>query len=351
MKNWRDVIVTSKDMLVDTVKKIDTTGARIALVVNEIGHLEGIITDGDVRRAILKSNDLNIPVSKVMNRNPMTVLPNTPKHKILSIMRKYVYHQIPIVDKLGKISGLATLDELIGVIKQPNKVVLMAGGLGKRLRPLTNDIPKPMLSIGGKPILETIIEGFINQGYHNFYISVNYKAEIIQEYFGNGNQFGAAIKYIQESKSMGTAGALSLIQEQFDHPLIVMNGDLLTHANIENMIQFHHEHEALATMAVREYDFQVPFGVVKLDEFRIQEIEEKPLHKFFVNAGLYILSPDVLKYIPKNQFFDMPSLFEKMIENNINTFAFPLHEYWLDIGRMEEFERAQKEWGSKINDQ
>lgn len=345
MKNLDNCILSSDQTLLDAIRKIDASGIQVILVMDGENSLEGILTDGDIRRAILKGSGLEIKIHDVMNRNPLTVPASTSRQEMLSIMRRHVYHHLIVVDALGKFAELVTLDELIGAVERPNWVVLMAGGLGKRLRPLTDEIPKPLLSVGGKPILESIIESFSEQGFRKFYVSVNYKAEMIRDYFGNGERWKVQIEYLDESKSLGTAGALSRIPKKPNHPLIVMNGDLLTRANFHSLLEFHDTENAAATMSVREYDFQVPYGVVNVENHQIQSIEEKPIHKFYVNAGIYALSPDVIDLIPKDTFFDMPTLFEKLIENQRKTSAYLLKEYWLDIGRLEEFERAQKEWG------
>jgi NDP-sugar pyrophosphorylase family protein len=220
----------------------------------------------------------------------------------------------------------------------------MAGGLGERLRPLTDSCPKPMLHVGGKPILENILESFIDQGFCNFFISVNYMAEAIIDYFGDGSCWGVSINYLREDKRLGTAGALSLLPSTPEEPFFVMNGDLLTKIRFDSMLQFHKEHKAAATMAVREYDFQVPYGVVKMNGAQIQSIDEKPIHKFFVSAGIYLLAPEVMAHVPNGQHLDMPNLFEQTSSAGGVATAFPLREYWIDIGRLEEFEKAQNEW-------
>ena len=347
MEKWRKNIIASNGKLVEAIKKIDDSGIQLVLVANSEGYLEGILTDGDVRRAILKGKFLDIPVEEVMNRNPRTVLENASREEILAIMRRYTMHHLPMLDSSGKILKLFTLDELIGAVEIPNWVVLMAGGLGKRLRPLTDEIPKPLLSVAGKPILESILQSFSEQGFRKFFISVNYKAEMIQNHFGNGEKFGIEIAYLHEDKSLGTAGALSNLPGKPDLPLIVMNGDLLTRTNFDAILKFHTEHKSVGTMAVREYDFQVPYGVVNVEDYKIKKIEEKPIQKFFVNAGIYVLSPEVLNYIPKDTYFDMPTLFENLITSKQDISAYPLREYWLDVGRLEEFEKAQREWGNE----
>jgi NDP-sugar pyrophosphorylase family protein len=232
------------------------------------------------------------------------------------------------------------LDYLLEAPERENWVVLMAGGLGTRLAPLTDNCPKPLLKVGNKPILETIIENFISHGFKRFYLSVNYKAEMIEEYFGDGSRWGAEIRYLREDKKMGTAGALGLIPEPLTQPFLVMNGDLLTKVNFSQLLNFHQEQNAHATMCVREYDFQVPYGVVSVDKHRIKSIEEKPVHRFFVNAGIYVLDPEAVSLIPADMPYDMTSLFEQMTANEREVIAFPVREYWLDIGHRDDFERA-----------
>ena len=225
----------------------------------------------------------------------------------------------------------------------------MAGGLGTRLRPLTQDTPKPLLKVGDKPILQTIIESFAKYGFEDIVISVNYKSHMIKDYFGDGSQFGVKISYIDEDKRLGTAGALSLLNDKPKEPFFVMNGDLLTNVNFEKFLDFHTFENSIASMAIREHEFQIPYGVIQTNGAKITDIKEKPIQKFFVNSGIYILSPQTLDYIPKDEFFDMPTLFNKLIEDNKNVLSFPIHEYWLDIGRMEELQKAQSEYFGVFN--
>ena len=342
MANWEEIVVSPTTTLDDVISKINNSGLQIAIVVDDEGILLGILTDGNIRRAILAKKTFQVPVSEIMNHNPTTVTASMSRDQMLAIMRKYVFHHLPIVDENKMVVGLVTLDELIGSIERPNWVVLMAGGQGKRLLPLTENCPKPLLNVRGKPILESIIESFVEQGFKRIFLSVNYKAEMIKNHFGKGDRWGVKVEYLHENTALGTAGSLSLFPEKPNDTIIVMNGDLITHTNFDNLLQFHHVQKAAATMAVREYDLQVPFGVVQLDGSIIQGIEEKPLQQFYVNAGIYALSPNVLDYIPEKNFFDMTTLFEKLIAEGEKTVAYPLHENWLDIGRLEEFEQAWK---------
>jgi dTDP-glucose pyrophosphorylase len=329
----------------EALEIIDKGAIKIALVVDENDKLLGTITDGDIRRAILNNKDLNDIILDIYYKNPIIATNNSSKDEIINICITNKIYQIPIVDEKNRVIKIVLLDEILKPKKYSNKVVLMVGGLGTRLRPLTENTPKPMLHVGGKPILQTIVEKFVNYGFIDIIMCVGYKSTIIQDYFGDGSRFGANIEYVLENKRMGTAGAISLIdKEKLKKPFFVMNGDLLTNVNFENMLEFHLQNNAIATMAVREYDFQVPYGVVNIKNDKIISIEEKPIHKFFVSAGIYILNPETIDYIPKNRFYDMPVLFENLIKNNKITISFPIREYWLDIGRIEEYERANKEY-------
>lgn len=348
MKDWKQIVVSPQTSLRDAISRIDGSGLQLALVLDDDGRLAGVLSDGDIRRAILRGCDLASPTADVMNSRPTTAPVSSKSNELLALMRRKVLHHVPLLNNEMQVVGLATLDGLTGVLERQNWVVLMAGGLGTRLMPLTENCPKPMLPVGGKPILESILESFSEQGFRQFFLSVNYLAHAVRDHFGDGSQWGVDISYLHEDKRLGTAGALSLLPERPSEPLVVMNGDLLTKVRFDNMLNFHAEHGAAATMAVREYDFQVPYGVVQLNGSNIAAIEEKPVHRFFVNAGIYTLSPTAFEHIPNDVFFDMPTLFERMLAAGHPTSAYPLREYWLDIGRLEEFERAQKEWSNGV---
>lgn len=342
--NWRDLLVSPHTPILDTLEIIDRNARQIALVAGDSDKLLGTVTDGDIRRGLLKGRALQDPISMIMNPFPTVASPYDTRENILALMKIKQINQIPIVDEEGRIVHVEVLNDLLRPSKKNNWVVLMAGGLGTRLYPLTHDCPKPLLRVGNKPLLETILQSFIDQGFHKFYISVNYKAEMIQEYFGDGSNWGVTIQYLQEKDSLGTAGALSLLPENPSEPFFVMNGDLLTKVNFEQLLDFHKTYQAQATMCVREYDHQIPYGVVKLDRQRLLSLDEKPTQRFFVNAGIYVLSPETLERIPHNQYFDMPSLFDLLLTEDQHTIAFPIREYWLDIGRMADFERANVEF-------
>ncbi len=344
MAHWQKTLVDPDASIRKVLKVIDEAELQVALVVNENRKLLGVITDGDVRRGLLRGLTLEACASEVMTQNPTVASSDMRPSAIEALMREKQLRHIPVLDEQGVLLDLFLLDEATKIERFENTVVLMAGGLGERLGELTKDMPKSLLKVGDKPILEIILESFLAQGFYRFQLSVNYKAEMIENYFGDGSRWGASIGYLNEHTRMGTAGSLSLFQEKPKEPFFVMNGDLLTKVNFKQMLEFHTAQAQLATMAVREYDVQVPFGVIELDGQNIINIIEKPVKRYFVNAGVYILSPQCLPLIPKDEFFDMPSLFLKLINNGFTTSSFPLHEYWLDIGRMSDFQRAGVEY-------
>lgn len=344
MSDWRSVLVHEGDSIREAISRIDASALQIALVTTPEGVLRGTITDGDVRRAILKGVDLNQPAKLVMNPNPTVGLKNESRSSIREKMLAKKINRIPIVDEGRNVVGLQTLEGLLAAQERPNAVVLMAGGMGKRLHPLTEHMPKPLLQVGDKPVLEIILNNCLDQGFRNFYFSVGFKAELIEEHFGDGSKWGANIRYLRETRPLGTAGALSLIPEPPRESLLVMNGDLLTKLNFGHLMDFHEEQKAVATMGIREYHFQVPFGVVKTENEMITGIDEKPMQKFFVNAGIYALSPDCLKRIPAGEPLDMPHLFHDLMNAKQKTAAFPIREYWIDIGRMDDLDKAKSEF-------
>lgn len=340
MTAWKKALISPEQPIKKAIEVIDRAGMQIALVVTAEGFLLGTVTDGDVRRAILKGVSLSARVGDIMQKKPIKVSQNEEDKQILTLMRQRQIHQLPVVDSHGRITGVKVVDDLMAPAEKKNWVILMAGGIGSRLSPLTDELPKPLIHVGNQPILETILKNFKDQGFKNFFISVNYKNEMVTDHFGDGSRWGVTIQYVHEDRRMGTAGALGLLPQRPKLPIIVMNGDLLTNVNFEQFLQFHAHNKAEATMSVREYDFQVPYGVVKIDGHNILNVQEKPVQKFFVNAGIYALSPSVFKYVPKNKPYHMTQLFDALIKRKRKVAAFPIREYWLDIGQMEDFHRA-----------
>ena len=346
MDDWRKVLLTPKDSLERTIKVLHEGGCRIALVADKFGMLLGTVTDGDIRRALINQLTMESPVSLIMNGNPITVDDKINNKEILSLMSDQSLLHMPIIDKDGILCGLETLQHLIESPIYDNPIFLMAGGFGTRLHPLTKSTPKPLLKVGNKPILEMIIEQFINYGFHNFYISTHFKSEQIRDYFKDGKLHNVSVKYVHEDVPLGTAGSLGLLPDNLPSlPIIVMNGDLLTKVDFKNLLNFHCEHNSEATMCVREYDFQVPYGVVEIDNYNIKEIKEKPVHRFFVNAGIYVLNRSLINKVDGKSCLDMTDFLEKEL-NNGGVNAFPIHEYWLDIGQMEEYEKANREFST-----
>ena len=344
MKNIEVIKLKQNATIKEALGIIDSGAMQIALVVDDNDKLIGTLTDGDIRRGILRGLDLDSSIETIVFKEPAVAKISSTKEEILKIALSKKLHQIPIVDDNGIVLDLKEIEELVEPKIKTNRVILMVGGLGTRLRPLTQDTPKPMLKVGNKPILQTIVEKFAEYGFVNITMCVNFNASIIRDYFGDGREFGVNIDYVLEQKRMGTAGALSLLKERPSEPFFVMNGDLLTNVNFEHIFNYHMLHKATATMCVREYDYEVPYGVVKMNDNKITAIAEKPVQKFFVSAGIYMLSPEILDLIPKNEFYDMPTLFEKLIKLSKNVISFPIREYWLDIGRMEEYQRANEEY-------
>ncbi len=344
MTVWKQALTSPSTPLLDVMRTLDSSTLQIVLVVNENRQLLGTVTDGDIRRGILAGISVEAPVEKIMNKTPRVCSANDSRETILSLMRTKKLHQIPLVDKDMRVKGLEVIDELIQNGERDNWVVLMAGGYGSRLRPHTDNCPKPLLEVGESPILEIIIKELRKYGLRKFYISLHYKKEMIRDYFGDGSKWDVRIEYIQEKKKLGTAGALGLLPEKTTSPLLVMNSDLLTNVNYSLLFDYHREHESSATMCVREYTVQVPFGVAKLDKHKLVSIEEKPSQQFFVNAGIYILEPSVLNLITPDQHLDMNELLEQLLQRKQQVSVFPIREYWLDVGRETDLEQANREY-------
>lgn len=349
MKNWESALISPDSSLEEAISVLDRSALRIAIVVDDKRRLLGTLTDGDVRRALLGHKPLNISVSQVMCASPKVAQRDWSRERVLAVMESTQLLQLPVVDADGCVIGLETLHGLLDKRLISNPVFLMAGGFGTRLHPLTHDCPKPMLKVGEKPILELILESFIKAGFHKFFISTHYLPEMVRDHFGDGQRWGVSIRYTHEETPLGTGGALGLLpQDEINEPILLMNGDLLTTLNYRDLLAFHNEHQGVATMCVREHEYQVPYGVIQSEGHLIRSMVEKPVQKFFVNAGVYVLSPDLVKQVTRNARLDMPTLLEAAIAKGDMVSMFPVHEYWLDIGRMEDFKRAQDEVGGVL---
>lgn len=344
MKNWKTVAVLPQTPLEKAIISLDKGGLGIVLVTDADDMLLGTMTDGDVRRALLRHQTMATPVSEIMCTTPQVAELHWPREKLLSIMESTRILQLPLVDLGRRVVGIETLHNILGHKKLENPVFLMAGGFGKRLYPLTQDCPKPMLKVGNKPILELILQSFADAGFHRFYISTHYLPEVIRDHFGDGSRWDVSIQYIHEVEPLGTGGALGLLpHDEIDLPIFLMNGDLLTRVDYRSLLDFHERHEGSATLCVREYESQIPYGVIKRDGYRITQIVEKPVQRCFISAGIYILSPELIRRVRPGERIDMPTLLEREIGAGRNVNMFPVHEYWLDIGRMDDFQRAQQE--------
>jgi len=341
MKDWKEATLPLTATMKDAIDVLIKTSMRIVLIVDEEFKLLGVVTDGDIRRAMLKKKKLDSRVKSFMCNDPYIASVDESRELILCKMRELNILQIPVTDNKGIVVGLE-LYQIPDMPKFDNPVFIMAGGFGKRLKPLTDDLPKPMLKIGSKPILEIIIDQFISSGFHKFFISTHYKADMIKKFLGDGKSRGIEIQYLHENKPLGTAGSLGLIPSlKEDLPLLVMNADLLTKVDFLKLLKNHKENNAHATICVREYDFQVPYGVVESEGHLVKRIVEKPTQSFFVNAGIYVLDSSVIDLVNGDNYLDMPHLLDKLINDNRKVNMFPIHEYWLDIGHIDQFNKAQ----------
>lgn len=322
------------------IEAIDTSGLKIAIIADSERRLLGVVTDGDIRRTLLQGHGLETPIVNFMHKNPRTAILGSDKQVLLSRLRHEQILHMPIVDDDGRVRDLAYLPLLEQQSSHRNEVVIMAGGLGTRLRPLTEKVPKPLISVGGRPLIDTIVDRLVAQGLSNITLCVNYLGHMLEEHLGDGSRYGASFTFVRESKRMGTAGALSLLDKRPETSFFVMNGDILTSVDLMAMRTFHQENASVATMAVNNFSYEVPFGVVEVSDRHITGLSEKPQCNFLVNAGIYLFEPDVLDHVPDDEFFDMNSFFDRLIDLNKPIVAFPVREHWLDIGRPDDLERA-----------
>ena len=344
MKEFSKILLPPNVTITEAIRIIDQGAVKIALVVNSDGLLLGTLTDGDIRRGLLRGETLESPAEKCMHKDFLTVSENCSKSMAQRLMREKDMAHMPVLDKEGRVVNLFLLEELDRPKLFPNWVVLMAGGYGKRLQPLTNDCPKPMLKVGGKPILEIILEQCIEAGFRKFFISVNYLKNQIIDYFGNGSQWRGEIIYLEEKKPLGTAGSLGLLPKNLEKPILVMNGDILTRLNHEKLLIFHRENSASATICVRELKTTIPYGVVETKNSQVLFLDEKPELSHQINTGIYVVNPNILKFINPNQHWDMTQLLKKSMDKNHSVIAFPIHEYWLDVGQKEMLSQANGDW-------
>ncbi len=350
LNKFPQMIMGPKATLRQAMEVITSTQVGIVLVTDASKRLLGIVVDSDIRRALLRGDGMEVPVTRAMNPKPFVADSRLPQPELAALFREHRKAYIPLVDSKGRLVSLAGMGEHIAPVPaHENWVVVMAGGQGRRLRPLTEDTPKPMMKVGDKPLLEVLLERLVASGLKRFIFTVNYLAHRIQDHFGDGSRWGARIEYIVEKKELGTAGALSLIAKKFEGSLIVMNADLLTKVNFRALLNYHQESSHMATLCVREYDFQVPYGVVQIRDQKLHGIVEKPVHKFFVNAGIYVLEPRALVRLKKGVSRDMPDLLEELRRSKPGSVGcFPVQEYWLDIGKPEDYRQAIKDYESEF---
>ena len=337
--------------ILECMRLITEWRQQLLPITDENGRLLGVVSDGDIRRAILKGEGLDQSVKIIMNTNPIVLpLQSLDRGKALFLLRENSLRWLPVVDEAGIFINLLSLEELLPFQSRNNLVVIMAGGLGTRLVPLTNDTPKPMLPVGGRPLLEHIVERFIHQGFRSFAFSVNYKKEIIQDYFGDGSRFGASIQYLHEDKRLGTAGALSQIFQKIETPCIVMNGDILTTLDFGNLLDAHIESRAIATVVAHRHTEQVPYGVLTANEkFELISIEEKPSFSFLISSGINVLSPQAIERVPKHTFFDMPDLYRELINEKLKIQIYETKDYWRDIGNLQDYRQANIDMTALFN--
>lgn len=344
-KSWRKAILPATATVQDVISNMNMSSLRIVLVANEQGVLEGTVSDGDIRRGLLKGLTLNSPIETVIHRRALVVPPMMGRDMVLQLMVANKMQQIPVVDDQQRLLGLHVWDEITTPPQRTNRMVIMAGGKGTRLRPFTENCPKPLVTVAGKPMLEHIIERARLEGFSDFVLAIYYLGNMIEEHFGDGTRFGVNIEYLRENAPLGTAGALSLLKPRPDEPFVVTNGDVVTDIRYGDLVDFHGRHEAAATMAVRTHEWQHPYGVVQTRGVDIVGFEEKPVARSHINAGVYVLSPEALDELEDGAACDMPMLFERLQAKARRTVAYPMHEPWLDVGRPDDLDKAHQAVG------
>ena len=324
----------------DALQLVNQNEHQVAVMINEEKRILGVITDGDIRRALLKGISLDSSVLKVVNQNPLTASKGESPKRLISKMQDRSVFFVPILDDDNRLIDLIFLSDLLNLNRKNNSVIIMAGGKGTRLGDLTINCPKPMLRIGNKPILEIIINHISSFGFNDFHVSVNYLREQITQHFENGEKMGLKISYLYENKPLGTAGALANFNPINKEPIIVMNGDIYTDLDFSSLIDFHKSQNSLATVCLRKFDYQIPYGVVSTNEKLITVIEEKPIHSYFVNAGIYVFEPEILSMIPRDTYYPMTKLLNCLVQNKKQVFTHEIEGLWMDIGRQEDFKQA-----------
>jgi len=341
---WRELLLPMDATVKDAINVLNETGLRIVLVVDENGALEGTVSDGDIRRGLLKGLELSSPIMLIIHREAFVVPPKMESKVVIELMSTNQILQVPIVDDNQVVIGLHLWDRITIPVLRQNLFIIMAGGKGTRLYPQTENCPKPMLLMAGKPILEHIILQAKEEGFIHFVLAINYLGHIIEDYFGNGDRFGVKIEYLREETPLGTAGALSLLGIMPDNPIVVTNGDVVADIQYGSILDFHQEQKSTATMAVQMHEWRNPFGVVQTQGIEIIGYQEKPTMRSNINAGVYILEPSVLGYLDRATPCDMPTLFDSIRLCGERVLAYLIHEKWIDVGQPEDLIRAQNSW-------
>jgi dTDP-glucose pyrophosphorylase len=339
---WDQIVLPAGSIIRQAVQVLNETSLKIVLVTDKDQILIGTISDGDIRRGLLKGLELTSSIDSIVHKDPLVVPPGIDREVVLQLMASNKIQQIPIVDEKMQVIGLHHWDQLNAPTARTNVMVIMAGGKGTRLHPLTENCPKPLLPVAGKPILEHIIDRAKIEGFSHFVFAIHHLGHMIEEYFGNGEAFGVNIEYLREKSPMGTAGALSLLDPRPKASIVVTNGDVLTDIHYGELLDFHIQHNAIGTMAVRSHELQNPFGVVQTRGLEITGYEEKPLSRTLINAGVYVVEPSAISLLNKSVPCDMPTLFGLIQMEKMRTVAYPTHERWLDIGLPEELQRASE---------
>lgn len=342
MKDWRRTLIGPEASLKQALQAIDATGGGMALIADADDRLLGVLTDGDIRRALIHGAALAAAALPLCNPAPLTGAPGLGRDGLLALMRRHRLRQLPLVED-GRLAGLATLADYLDIPERPQSVIIMAGGRGERLAELTRATPKPMLRIGPRPILDTIVSSFAEQGFRNIFLAVHYKAEQIEAHFGDGADRGLNIRYLRETRPLGTCGALSLLPPQ-DGAVVVANGDVLSKEDYGLILDRHLASGADGSVLVRDYEMQVPFGVIDHEGGEIRAIQEKPSRRFTINGGVYVLSPQGLGLLAPDEHCDMPQLLQAMLEAGLRLRAHAAESYWVDIGRMADYERANTDF-------
>lgn len=337
---WELSILPWSATIHEAINSLNISGLRIVLVVNSENKLIGTVSDGDIRRGIVSELSLNSPILGIMNTNPVIARTSDSPEKIQLQMLKLNLQQIPVVDDGGQVRDLKVLGVVLNRPKIENQMVVMAGGKGDRLYPETINCPKPMLIVNGKPILEHIMNRAINSGFEKFVFSINYLGEQIESYFGDGSEFGVSISYIREKEPLGTAGSLRYLNLDSTLSFLVTNGDVLTDLDYSSLLEFHNVQGNLLSLAVRYFEWQNPFGVIEYNQSKVLKYIEKPVVTSYINAGIYVCSPQIFSHLPTQNRFDMSDLILKFIEDGMKVGAYPIHENWLDVGNKDSLAQA-----------